>query len=258
MNTKIVYFDETGDDGSNTKSSNAFILTSIYMSADKWQENYDKIKDFRKKIKEDYGFPVPLEMHTKPFLTNKKPYWSYHWTTEQKQEIIKRFTIMIASLDISVVNVIIDKTKIETQKYNVLEKALTYNIQRIENDSAGNGNFIIITDQGRVTPMRKTARRIRAFNPIPRYGGYVNKPIKNMIEDILEKNSKESYFIQVCDFISYFVHLHYSYVLKNKALPKRVSNLIDYHFINGVIKSLDIIFNHKASTDPHGYVIYPK
>ena len=31
MNTRIVYCDETGDDGRNTSSSKAFILTSLSM-----------------------------------------------------------------------------------------------------------------------------------------------------------------------------------------------------------------------------------
>ena len=40
MNTYIVYFDETGDDGANTKSSKQFVLTSAFMDANLWQENY--------------------------------------------------------------------------------------------------------------------------------------------------------------------------------------------------------------------------
>ena len=40
METQIVYCDETGDDGLNTSSSEAFILTSIYMPSSSWQENY--------------------------------------------------------------------------------------------------------------------------------------------------------------------------------------------------------------------------
>ena len=73
MSTRIVYCDETGDDGLNTKSSDSFILTSIYMSAESWQSNYDKIKNFRKNLKSKYGFHVKQEMHTKHFLTDKKP-----------------------------------------------------------------------------------------------------------------------------------------------------------------------------------------
>lgn len=44
-------------------------------------------------------------------------------------------------------------------------------------------------DEGRIAPMRKTARAIRSYNPIQsKYSyGFMNQPITNMIEDILEK-----------------------------------------------------------------------
>lgn len=200
-------------------------------------------------------------MHTKHFLTDKNPYRSYNWSKEQKIEILTKFTLMIASLDISVINVIIDKTCITTNNYHILENALTYNIQRIENDSHGAWNFILITDKGRIAPMRKTARAIRAYNPIQsQFGGYVNKPIKNLIEDVLEKDSQESYFIQICDFISYFVHLYYMTRYQRKDLPSRVSKLIDYTFVGRVMNTFakNGILNLKASSEKNGFVIYPK
>lgn len=261
METQIVYCDETGDDGLNTSSSSEFILTSIYMPTNSWQNNYDRLKELRKQLKREYGFHVSQEMHTKHFLTDKNPYRSYHWSNEQKIEILKKFTITIASLDLKIVNVIIDKTKIKKSDYHVLENALTYNIQRIENDSNGTWNFIMITDKGRISPMRKTARAIRAYNPIQsQFGGYVNKPIKNLLEDILEKDSQESYFIQACDFVSYFVHLYYKTRYKKEALPKRVANLIDYSFVGSVMATFknNETFNLKASSEKYGLVIYPK
>lgn len=261
METQIVYCDETGDDGLNTCSSNEFILTSVYMPATSWQNNYDKIKILRKQLKATYGFHVSQEMHTKHFLTDKNPYRSYQWSKEQKIEILKKFTVAIASLDLKIINVIIDKTKIKKSAYHVLENALTYNIQRIENDSNGTWNFIMITDKGRISPMRKTARAIRAYNPIQsQFGGYVNKPIKNLLEDILEKDSQESYFIQICDFVSYFVHLYYKTRYKKEHLPKRVANLIDYSFVGSVMATFrdNEIFNLKASSEKYGFVIYPK
>ena len=57
METYIAYFDETGDDGANTSSSNQFVLTSIYMSADAWQINFDIIRAARKELKQKS--PVP-------------------------------------------------------------------------------------------------------------------------------------------------------------------------------------------------------
>lgn len=261
METQIVYCDETGDDGLNTNSSDAFILTSIYMPSSSWQDNYNAVKALRSELRKDYGFHTSQEMHTKHFLTDKNPYRAYQWTNEQKIEILKKYTLMIASLQLSAINVIIDKTKINIDNYHVLENALTYNIQRIENDSRGDWNFLLITDKGRIAPMRNTARAIRAYNPIQsQFGGYINKPIKNMIEDVLEKDSKESHFIQICDYISYFVHLYYSTRYKKKELPNRVGNLIDKEFVSRVIATLSAngILNEKASQEKYGLVIYPK
>lgn len=120
MKTKIVYCDETGDDGNNISSSSTFVLTSIYMPSSKWQSNYDLIKEFRKNLKANYGFHTGQEMHTKYFVTDKNPYRTYNWKHEQKIDILKQFTLLIASLDISVINVIIDKTQIQTPDYRVL------------------------------------------------------------------------------------------------------------------------------------------
>ena len=262
MNTRFVYCDETGDDGRNTKSSDIFVLTSLYMSSESWNENYLKIKEFRKNWREQYGIPVKEEMHTKQFLTDKDPYRNYHWTNEQKLKMLEEFTLLIASLDVKIINTVIDKTKIKTDDYNVLENALTYSVQRIENDSAGNWNYIIISDQGRISPMRKTARAIRAYNPIQsRFGGIVNKPIKYLLEDVLEKDSKESYFIQLCDFVSYFVHLYYTVNNLKKRKPIRVSRLINDVFVERVLVTLkkSDVLNLKAnSANKYGLVIYPK
>ena len=172
MNTYIAYFDETGDDGITTASSDVFVLSSIYMSSEAWQKNYDLFKTFRKEIKEQYGMHITEEMHTMHFLRDKGLYRPHAWTLEQRREILTQFTINISKLDMKVINVVIDKNYIHTEDYDVLENALTYNIQRIENDSAGQWKYLIISDEGRIAPMRKTARKIRTFNPvISHFGG---------------------------------------------------------------------------------------
>ncbi len=171
-------------------------------------------------------------------------------------------TKIISGLDLKIINVVIDKTKIKKPEYNVLEKALTYNIQRIENTSHGEWNYLIITDDGRLPPMRKTARAIRAYNPIhSHFGGTNNKPIKGLIEDILAKESTESYFIQLCDFVSFFADLYFRCEEKGESIPKRVERIIDRTFIRKVfvtLKTGDVI-NLKASNNhDFGFVIYPK
>lgn len=263
MNTHIAYFDETGDDGNKPTSSETFVLTSLYMPSDKWQSNFNIMRSCREKLKNLYGFHSTQEMHTKHFLTDKSPYREYEWDTETRIAILKHFIYHIGELDASVINVIIDKKNIKTPNYDILETALKYNIQRIENDSNGEWNYLLVTDEGRVGPMRKTARAIRAFNPIHSMfdGNSYNKPIKFMIEDIFEKDSKESYFIQICDFISYFVHLYYRSQVHKQPLPKRVGQLIDDTFIINTMNYFKEteIFNLKANAhNEFGFVVYPK
>ena len=262
MNTYLTYFDETGDDGANTKSSNQFVLTSMYIDANLWLENFEKIKICRKHLKEQYGLHISEEIHTKHLVRDKGLYRPYNWTDEQRRNILIEITKCIAGLDVKITNVIIDKKKIKNEDYPVLERALTYNIQRIENTSQGEWNYLVITDEGRLPPMRKTARAIRAYNPIhSHFGGVQNVPIKGLIEDVLAKESTESYFIQLCDFVSFFSDLYYRTVDNGEGLPKRVERIIDPIFIKRVMSTLNEggVLNLKASKNHrYGFVIYPK
>lgn len=261
MDTRIAYFDETGDDGNNTKSSDTFVLTSMCMSTSSWQDNFEIMKSLKGELRTAFGFPFSVEIHTRYLVTDKNPYHSYGWSPDIKRKILSSITEAIISMDISVVNVIIDKAKIHSDDYPVLKHALTYNIQRIENSSRGDWNYLIITDPGRTAPMRKMAREVRAYNPIPSiHGGYRNLPVKYLIEDILEKDSKESFFIQVCDFISYFVSVYYKINYMNKPITGRASKVISDKTVLWIMEKLDEnnIFNTRASHEKYGLVIYPK
>lgn len=255
----IAYFDESGDDGTINYSSETFILSSVYMNDGDWLENYNKLREFRKSLKDRYNIPVKEEFHTAHFFKDKDPYRNYRFSNTDRYLIIMVYAKIIASLNLKAINTIIDKENINSDDYPVLKNALTYTIQRIENDS--NWKYIIISDKGRISIMKKTARVIRNFNPISSHFDftYYNSPIKNMIEDILEKDSKESYFIQVSDFISYVVNLYYKYVIKRQQMPKRISSWLKTEDIEKLMEILKSIFNTQASSsNEYGLVIYPK
>lgn len=255
----IAYFDESGDDGTVNYSSETFILSSLYMQDSDWIENYNKLKSFRKSLKDRFGIPLKEEFHTAHFFKDKDSYRKYNLSDSDRYTIIMVYANVIASLNAKVVNTIIDKKNITTHDYPVLKNSLTYTIQRIENDSSW--KYIVISDKGRISIMKKTARAIRNFNPIISHfdSTYYNNPIKNMIEDILEKDSKESYFIQVCDFISYVINLYYKYVLKKQEMPKRISSWLKLEDIEKIMEILKNVYNTQASSsNEYDLVIYPK
>lgn len=263
METRLVYYDETGDDGIVNSPTNLFVLTNFYIPTSEWQHDFDLIRFFRKKMKEEYGLHAAQEMHTKNFIRNKNPYHKQGWSDETRKQILSHFVSIVPNLSGVSISTVIDKRKITTTDYKVLDTALRYSIQRIENDSAGDWNYIIVTDQGRTVPMRKTARAIRVYNPIQSQFdiSYMNKPIKFMVEDIFEKDSAESYFIQICDLISYFVYAYQLYVVNGAPINKRVQKVIDKDYIKRVMDfwKKNNVFNLKANpSNEYGLVVYPR
>lgn len=268
----LAYFDESGDDGYPKTSSQLFVLTSVYMHELFWKSNYNKIKEGRKKLKDYYGFPSKMEFHTKQFLTDKNPYRQFSWDAKIKKEILFYFFSLISTLDLKIINVVINKQNIIKPEYQVLENALIYNVQRIENDLNEycknckieeiclGRKFMIITDEGRVGKMRKTTRRIQSFNYIPsKYSGTYRKEIEKLIEDPIPKNSVESYFIQIADAIAYIVYLYALQTFNNSKWTKRVTNKIHYEDVIELLNKIKNRINLKANPqNEYGIVHYPK
>lgn len=202
----IAYFDESGDDGL-PGSSDVFALSSVYMKDLDWQANYQMLVKFRKDLQKEFGLPIKTEIHTKQLVLNKRPYTDYGWGDSVRLDILTRFLEVVAQLKLRIINTVIVKQNIILTDYPILEKALTYNVTRIENDLVKNADpkntrFMIITDEGRVGKMTQTTRQIQRYNPIPskfERGKFLKREIKLLIEDPFGKNSSESYFLQISD-----------------------------------------------------------
>lgn len=260
----IAYYDESGDDGYPRYSSPLFVLTALYLHHLNWKECYYIIKAFRKKLKEDYGLPVRMEMHAKNFILNKKPYRLLNISDDDRISVFDLFCDFLAQLDIKLINVAILKTRVTSHTYAVLDSALTYSIQRIENDLKRidpTTRFLIVTDTGRVGKMRRTSRRIQIVNYIPSKFGPepYRREIELLIEDPLPKDSKESYYIQLSDFVAHVVYL---YVLDNygigrfhNRMPRAVNSAKIIDWMDRLKSSLNV---EASGRDPYGVVCYPR
>lgn len=219
----LVYIDESGDDGYPNYSNQHFVLTACYFHESYFHHNFDLIKSFRSELKKKYGLYTGIELHLRELIQNKKPYTGIGLTKQIRKNIIDDIFTFISSSELKVkfINVAIDKAKITSGSYSILDTTLTYLIRRIENDMKANGSeqFMCIADQGRVHIMNRTARKLRrvAFVPSMYSGSLGNRPIKLFVEDILEKPSTESHFIQLSDCVARMVNL---YSMQNECSPK--------------------------------------
>ena len=258
----IAYYDESGDDGWPKTSTDTFILSAVYMHHQHWKENFQRMHAFRKELWRSHGFPFSLEFHTREFLLDKDPYRNLEFDGKKRHEILRLFCNIIANLNCRIISVCINKRAIQQDGYEVLDRAFTYSIQRIENDlKSGGSRFLIISDEGRVGKMRKTSRRIQRFNPIQSKfsPSTYRKEIELLVEDPLPKNSAESFFIQAADTVSYLVGLQMRMELGHGGLPNRLAKYMDAAAVQDCLNLLKPSLNLKASlTHPYGVVCYPK
>lgn len=260
----LAYYDESGDDGYPACSSPIFVLTTCYLHYRNWQEALDLCARFRKYLKEAYDLPVKFELHTRPLLLNKRPYRALALTTEQRVGIISDACRLIAHLPLRIINIAIIKQNIAGEEYDVLDRAFTYSIQRIENDldpvRNPDSRFLVITDPGRLGIMRKTARRVRKFNYIPsKNGSAYRQEIRTLIEDPLPKDSKESHFIQICDLVSYIVYLYGLSTRLKRSFSNRMPPEVGDDQVRGWLETLLPSLNTQAAADdPFGIRFSPK
>jgi Protein of unknown function (DUF3800) len=96
---RIAYYDEAGDDGFPRYSSPLFALSAVYMHYLQWHPNFERVREFRRALKRDFGLPVKLEMHTKYFVLGKNPYRPVGLSEPDRIQVMDLFADLIGSLD---------------------------------------------------------------------------------------------------------------------------------------------------------------
>lgn len=249
----IAYYDESGDDGFPVTSSPLFILSAVYQHHLSWKQNYERIKAFKQQLARDFPFPFHEELHSREFILDKAPYHLWKISEEDRLHIIDLYCQLTAQLDLKIINVVIVKNRLHKKDIDILDTALTYSVQRIENDLAGDpqNRFEIITDWGRVGKMRKTTRRVQKINFIPsKFGPTARRQeIQKLIEDPLPKDSSESYFIQLADLAACVVSFYAVVSQKQGNLPRRLPPAADPKRILEWMDMLKPALNLKAASD---------
>jgi hypothetical protein len=258
----LVYYDESGDDGFPAFASPLFVLSAVYCPALDWRENFDIIVGFKRQLAKEFKFPVGLEIHTRELLLNKKPYAPLRLSGAQRAEIVCRFCQVAAQLSLRSISTAVVKPWIKKPDFPVLDRALSYSVNRIETDLGGSAanRFLIITDDGRVAKMRSTTRRMQKINYVPSRvdGAPYQRDIRHLIEDPLPKDSKESFFIQLADMLAFLLYAHTAHATGLASLPHRAPPELDQALILHCLDTLKPMLNLKASsTHPYGLVLIP-
>lgn len=149
----------------------------------------------------------------------------------------------------------------------MLKTALKYSIKCIDdflNEKGEKNKFLIITDEGRVGKMINVTRQIQknfvSSKNISESIGESIEGIRSLVEEPLQKSSKESYFIQISDMVAYIVYL---YICNNIHQPRkpwspRLLQVLNYGDEVILLDKIKNLLDLKASeSNEFGINIYP-
>ena len=180
-------------------------MSGLIVSQYDWQQSLERLKLFRKEMRNQYGLKLREEIHASELIRINK-IDSYRQI--RKRDRIKILENFISQLPIifnnsKIINVCFNKSNIEQGKdiqllawSRLIERYDLY-LKKVVNDKG-----IIISDTVDEAKVRQLLRKMRVYNPVKsHYGGSYNNVTDNILEDIFMRDSKSSYFIQAVDSV---------------------------------------------------------
>lgn len=223
----LMYVDESGDPGNNVIQTRYFCLAGLIVHESRWRQLHEALFEFRRFLKDNYGFPVRAEIHSAELLRHS----AFNIEKHRRLAILRNFLDELRKQEyVRITSVVVDKQG-KPSNFDVFEIAWQALFQRFENTLL-HGNFpggdaesfgTVYTDATNGEHLRKLMRKMTAYNPIPnQFGdGYRDRPVVRIIEDPSERDSAHSLLIQACDAVAYFLFQGFqpnSYVRKKKAV----------------------------------------
>lgn len=277
MSTRLFYVDESYD-------PEYFCLSAIGIKHQNWRDCFDRIKEHRKNLKQDYGIYIRKEIHARELISGRGKIAPEPINKHTRSRIYHGLLQLITTLpEVVLFNVCLEvKGRKDPQLdawdrlLNRIERAMV-GYEQVEIalrkqllaktapllDSATQDSLslrlldyapraLIIADESRENEITKAYRKMTVFNPIPsRYGSWgaskqKNIPLARIIEDPVFKESHQSFFVQLADCAAFSL-------LKKEAAPTGVvaKYKIDQFFEECLAS---ICFKRASRTDRLGIV----
>jgi len=245
----FMYVDESGDPGGHKHSSPHFILSALIVSENEWDKHLEKLKKFRKSLKNTYGLNQRTEVHSKELVRPNNNVEYKRISKTDRMNLLKDYASQIPSIFDTgyILNVCLKKSEFE-HDVDFFELAWSRLLQRYDTflKKEVKDKGVIVSDDTSSLKLMRLHRKMRVYNPIPSHYTIMpyNAPIDSIIEDVFSRDSKHSYFVQSVDVIAYLLY--------NKEFPK--GSLKKYGIDKQFEKFESVLLKKASKGDPHGIV----
>jgi hypothetical protein len=235
----FIYIDDSRDES-------LCVFSALCIPAQEWRNCFERIRQFRRSLRDEYGIYVYAELHAWKFVAGKGNISPRVVTKWDRCQIFNQALTETANLP-------------GARLFNACfphkqdELAFERLLNRVERTlESWKSLAILISDAGKEAAYTRLARRMQVYNPIPSaYGtwrdtgnSYKNIPLTRIIEDPIFKDSSQSYFIQLVDFCAYAL------LRRERPLPSKTRYGLDKAF--DLLKP--ILVTEATRKDPDGII----
>lgn len=213
----FLYVDESGDCGAydprnpDRSGSSYFIVSGILFHVSKWKGILETLKAFRKKIAREGFLPYDVEFHCAEMISPHTVKAFTSISVKQRWDLIREFSGVIGTnSSIKIISVVIDKEKTKLQPNEYLKECVTHLYKAYDEFlKKENTNGIVFFDRASEKVVNTHVRKLLGTGATGTME--VRDRIEWVVEDPIFKVSKDSFFIQAADVVTY--------TLKEKIFP---------------------------------------
>ncbi|MFQ6134154.1 MAG: DUF3800 domain-containing protein [Armatimonadota bacterium] len=249
----LAYFDESGDSGLTNSPTNWFVLACVLVRDDDWETTIDRLVALRRRLRDNYRFPVRPEIKAQHVRRGTGVFRGLGMLREERWRVFREEMLRgeVLLQTVRAFGVAIGKGWAQSAMRDPREAAWVFGLTRLHRYCQALGErAIVFQDEGHLHLVRRLVRRMRRHQSVPSYlGGPARSfPTNRLVEDPNERDSRQSYLIQLADWNAYAAH-RYREVAPLPQIPDCLWDELD-----------DILVEEVSGLagGPKGIVKYPK
>jgi hypothetical protein len=183
----------------------------VLVHRNNWLKSLDELLAMRRKIRDSVGIKPRNEIKSADIKKGRGPLFELRWSPERRLVFFRNVLKYVATnlTDLTIFSAVIDKAESHARGNEPRETAWRYALQRVHRYcSDGDTGAMIFPDEGHGVLVKRLIRKMRRYERVPsRFGGSsITVPIEQIIEDPNDRQSHDSYFIQLADWCANAAH----------------------------------------------------
>ncbi len=200
--------DDSGDPGVNPGSPTpTYTIACVFVRDAHWVPLFEDLIGFRRYLRANFGLRMRQEVKANELVKGGGPWASLPIGDRVRKRIYRAFMRLQGKVGtVQTFAVVVDKSRCATPD-EVRETAWRHSLERVEAFARHNNETVMLfPDSGEYDRFRKLARRMRRYSQVGAMvgGGTLSRPLSRvLIDDPVERDSAQSYFVQLADLNAY-------------------------------------------------------